>query len=479
LRDTKLYKVLSSFSAIQLNRLHKYVLSPYFNVNDHLTVGFEIIKEAIKEDKNLEVKEIWDEIFKGIPYSDIKWRKFLSDIVSLIEGFLIQESLSKEELLKYNMLLQAIRREKLEELQKKTVTNANREMDRRLEQSGDFFYQKYLILKNQYNLTSQFERKRVKLRKKQAPASEQLLEVSKQLDIFYLLEKMRHGTDLLTWRKMYKADIDLSQFEFTSKLIEKSQYLDIPAIKMYYNIYKAFVEPDEPKYYFDLKELFIAEMDQFPLDEQQEIFDSLVSYCIGSINSGNKDFIPEALEMYQKGIDTGLSLVDGELSPTTFRNIVGLALRYQYLNFAKEFIQEKASLVNKKFRNNAVNYNLARVHFYKKEFNEVLDYSNQVNFEDVWYNINTKALLLATYYELDEDNALESLLTSYNAYIRREKSLEEKRRMPYLNFIKSIRKMIKINPFDKEKIKALKKEIESTKAINKAWLLEKINEIQK
>ena len=472
MKDSKLYNTLSSFSTKQLNRFDKFVRSPYFNSNESLIKLNEIIHGLLKGNKEITEKAAWESIFLKKDFDQAKFRKMLSDLVTLSESFLIQEELAGSHLLMQNLLLQSIKKNRVATIQKKVVTNSIKEADRRKEQSSEYFLQRFRIEKNQYNLTTHFEKKS---KKKTITAAEEVQSLSKKLDIFYLIEKMRHGSDLLTWSGMYKADLDLSQFEFTAKLIERSDYLNIPAINIYYNIYKAFKEENQTKYFFQIKELMLEYLDQFPFEEQQEIYDSMISYCIIKVNSGEKDFIPEALEMYTTGIDTGISLIDGELSPTAFRNIVVIALRYGYMDFAINFINEKADLINHKFRSNALNFNLARVYFYKKEHDRVLEYLNQVDFEDVWYNINSKAMLIATYYETEEFDALESLLTSYAAFIRREKSLDEARRQRYLNFVNLVKKLIKIFPVTNEKLDKIRDEVKATKAIiNRTWLYERI-----
>jgi len=475
--NSKLYKVLLTLSNKQLNRLDKYVRSPYFNCNENIIDLYTLVHSSIKKNIEIDQKAAWSSIFPDIKFSEPKLRKLQSDLLNLVEGFLMQEVLQEEVLTQHNFLLKAIKKYKIDVLQNKAVTNSSKEVERRLEQSSDYFFQRFQIQKNQYYLTSQYERK---ARKKKLTAANELQEMTKKLDIFYLVEKMRHGSDLLHWRSMYKTDFDLAQFEFTAKLIERSDYLEIPAVNVYYNIYKSFVEENNTKYYYDLKSQLDRQMHLFPIDQQQEIHNSMISYSIKKINQGNKDFIPEALNLYVQGVNTGLTLVDGELSPTDFRNIVGVALRFNYIDFAVNFANENISLVNKKFRNNALNFNMARISFYQKEHDKVLAYLNEVDFEDVWYNINSKAMLIATYYETEEFSPLESLLSSFSAFIRREKSLTEERRLPYLNFVKIVKKMVKMFPVSASKVKQLEDEIKGTKAlINRKWLDERIELLKK
>lgn len=474
--NTKLYRVLSKFSKKDLNRLDKFIRSPYFNTNEEAIRLFELIFFSIKENKEYNEKEAWASISDDKIFDAKKWRKTLSNLLSLVESFIIQENLEKDPLAKYEYLLKGIKKNKIEILEKKISQNSIKSSERRTEQSGDYFYRRYQIEKNVYNLTTEFQKK---AQKKNISAAEDMMELTKTLDLFYLIEKMRHGIELLTWKRMYKSEIDLVQFEFTAKLIERSNYLEIPGVNMYYQIYKALVNQENETNFFTLKELINTHLDEFPWEEQQEIIRSTINYCIGKGRADAK-FIQEALQFYNKGIESGLLLVDDELSPTTFRNVVISALRSGFIDFASNFVNEKVNLLNRKYRDNALNFNLARIHWYKKEHDEVISYLSKVDFEDIWYNINSKTMLIATYYETEEFGVLENLITSFAVFIRREKSMEENRRRAYLNFLKMIGKLIKVFPITNEKLIKLEQEIMSlSPMISKSWILEKIEELKK
>ncbi|MBK6497430.1 MAG: hypothetical protein IPJ39_15235 [Saprospiraceae bacterium] len=104
----------------------------------------------------------------------------------------------------------------------------------------------------------------------------------------------------------------------------------------------------------------------------------------------------------------------------------------------------------------------------------------KVSYEDVWYNLNTKTLQIASYYELDEFDALESLLQSFKMYIRREKSLSTDRKTHYLHLIKFTSALMKINHRDQQKLLKLKNEIETTQGVvSKPWLIEKVDQLIK
>ncbi|MEM1323958.1 MAG: hypothetical protein AAGG75_27100, partial [Bacteroidota bacterium] len=99
--------------------------------------------------------------------------------------------------------------------------------------------------------------------------------------------------------------------------------------------------------------------------------------------------------------------------------------------------------------------------------------------EDVSYNLGSKLMLTATYYETDEIEPLYSLLESFRAYLNRHKEIPNQRRKNYLNLIKFTKKLTKVIPGDKKAIDKLKQEIDSSGGImNEEWLKEKIAELE-
>ena len=98
----------------------------------------------------------------------------------------------------------------------------------------------------------------------------------------------------------------------------------------------------------------------------------------------------------------------------------------------------------------------------------------QVDFKDRLHQLDARRMLLLMYYELSEFDALESLLDSFQTYIRRQKDLSY-HRDNYLNLIRFIRKMLRLNLDLRANREDIIKEINDTKALaEKAWLLEQL-----
>src|SRR5690606_40357236 len=110
MRSTKLYQILSSFTKIEQNRLRKFVQSPFFNPSQALVQLFEYLIEDINQNAQtpLEKEDIWNILEPESSYDDVRFRKYNSDLLKLVENFLSQEVLEENKIAKSILLLEAL-----------------------------------------------------------------------------------------------------------------------------------------------------------------------------------------------------------------------------------------------------------------------------------------------------------------------------------------------------------------------------------
>lgn len=470
----RIYQVLKNQERKKLNRFLKFIHSPYFNINQQITSLAEYLVEAIKTQSAVGDKEaIWVIVTGEQAFDDLKFRKICNDVLERFERFLINEKLDEEKLLQTNLLLQSIKQNKFEALFEKQTKKSNRLINREIDRSAEFYLRVYFNRKIIQSLSTNYEKK--------SDITNTLTKLTYQdlslnLDSFYVIEKLRHATDILTWRKLYKTDIQMD-LGFSLEMIEKYNLREVPAVRIYLLMYQLMVGSGTSIEYLELKELSQTIIGDFPKEESREVIDVLLSFVIRDVNQGKIEAIREVLELYDWGIKSELILENGFLSPTTFRNYVVGGLRLGEFEKVNKFITAKAQLLKDEHRENAVNFCLCRVAFHKKKFEDVLTYLNKVNYDDIWYNVNSRYYLLASYYELDESDALESAIESFLAFLRREKSIDVKRKAKQVSFAKYLKKLVN-NKYNKALVKQLKTTItDDDQVFNKSWLLEKIEEL--
>ncbi|MBK9254159.1 MAG: hypothetical protein IPM42_01590 [Saprospiraceae bacterium] len=480
MKEKKIVAALSALNVYELNSFKKFVQSPYFNVNQNIVLYLDLLEGQLrKKEKEPELSDqkYWEIIFKPLPYNELKFNKLNSDLVKLFEQFIAQQEFDKMPSFNINLKLEGLRKKNIDKLYNGVIGEVQRLEKIELNKSADYYLHKYLIEKTLFNLTNENEKKTSKteiLRELNIPA------ISRNLDYFYVAEKLKYYCTLLSWQKMYNLDIQMDHMDFVFSLSETENFQKIPPIAIYSKIHDTFIEREKEEHYIKLKELISQHIHLFPPTEMREIYYTAISYCIEQVNKGNLKFHIETYIIYKEALDSNVLLVDNALSPSDFRNIVAAALRVSEYDWVEYFIHDYAIYLEEKSRNNAVHFNMARLDFYRKNYRKVIEHLQKVNYEDVWYNLGSKTLLISSYYELDEFDALESLLQAFRMYIDREKSLTKDRKTAYLNLIKYTKSLIRISPKDKVKIQILKESINDEKTVAvKPWLLEKIAELEK
>ncbi len=135
-------------------------------------------------------------------------------------------------------------------------------------------------------------------------------------------------------------------------------------------------------------------------------------------------------------------------------------------------------MIDPKFRQNALYFNLARLFFYKKDFKKVIETVREVEFKDPIYANVSKTLIMLSYYELYDEEALTYFSESFTAYMRRSKGISDKVKKDFLNLIKFTKKMSKAR-YDKNLLPKIKQEIMDTKQLaSRPWFLEKLKDVK-
>ncbi|MBK8296003.1 MAG: hypothetical protein IPK91_01685 [Saprospiraceae bacterium] len=275
---------------------------------------------------------------------------------------------------------------------------------------------------------------------------------------------------------MTKIDLNVILIPEIVREIKNSNFINIPAIAIYYQIFLTYIEPADETHFFNLRDLIKNHLHLFPPEEARDIMNSAINYTIQKQNQGQLKYSKENFELWKQGLENQSVLINGELSPWAFKNIITLALRLNEFNWTEDFINSFKTKINKEYRENAINYNLASLYFYKNEYNKAIPLLQQVQFDEVTYGLGAKSLLLACYYELDEYDALQSFYDSFKLFVNRNKSITEERKISYLQLIKLTKKLTENND-NKLKLTQLKKEILESQATSKSWLLEKVDEL--
>jgi hypothetical protein len=469
---SKLRIILESLDIKDLKRLKKFLSSPYFNESPSLTRLFELHKDSINKanEEEPDKVKVWKDIFKDEQFDDVRFRKLNSDLLKLVEGYLSQVEFENNTFQKSLHLMQAIENRNLKKLLNTTLSNVKKISESQPNRSSEYHFFQYAVEKNIYRLTD-FETKR--------ETKSNIEDIIKNLDFFYLSEKLRLYSSLLSRKGFIKHDYNILFIDEIIDHLRKNPYDEIPNIQAFFLVIKLLTDPTDEASFFELKRLVFENTNNFSAEEIVEIFTHARNFCIRKANQGAKRFEIELFELYKKGLEIKIIMTKNELSPWDYKNIVAIGLRLNEFAWTKDFIERYKESLPIEYRTNAYNLEIARLHWRMKEYEKVIESLRDVEFIDLTYNLNARAMMAIAYYELDYIEALLSTLENYKVYVSRHKDIDDQRKRNNLNFIKYMRKLIKVIPGDHQAIEKIRIELENEKEItDQKWLREKLNELE-
>ncbi len=470
--DVKIYKALLNTEKKTRNRFSKYLNSPYFNANQEISKLNEILEDSIPNKLDITKEAIWSELKATVPYNDKVLRSLFNKLLTHFEDFLAQEKFQSKRLTKSFYKLQQVQDDKYEILRNQILKEVRTTEARYQELSAEFHLDMYLIENLYFFISFDFQRKQRKSAKKTFSLSKTL----HHLDVYYIAEKLRFIYIQLFWNEYFEGDTsDLFNDEIL-RAVNKGRFRNEKLLVAFYYAIRTLTNPEKDNYFKSLKSLLQENFDAFTKIDQRFFYDVLLTYSNRRVNKGDRDYLMESYKLYRDIVERGVVLNDNEISPVTFRNIIAVALRAKAYKWVDYFANEYVKFLPKAERENAFNFNIARIHFYKNEYGEALLSMNQVNLDDLFYDLNGRTLLVAVYYELEETEALLSSVQAFKNVLKRKK-LSPAAKSRYNNYLKLTQKLAIANPDNKRKLRMLQKQIDELSSVNKPWLKEKMLEL--
>ena len=265
-----------------------------------------------------------------------------------------------------------------------------------------------------------------------------------------------------------------------------SPYKDEPSIQVYASLFKMLSQQTDQHYQSVLQKLTIY-ADQFSIFEQRSIYDFVLNYLIGKYNqnTGQTSYLDEILNLYKVLVKGKIIYINDHLPPWEYKTIVTTAISLGYLEWTQDFIETYKEDLPSDSKDHSYAYNMAYYKYMIKDYKGALLALYDINFNDWRYYTGAKMIQLRSYFELDEEEALLSLVDTFRVYLNRKGSIPENHKLLYRNFIKFAAKLYKIKSgFELKRkgtdqsLNSILKQIQQENVASKAWLLDTIKKIQ-
>ncbi|MBX7183163.1 MAG: hypothetical protein K1X82_13720 [Bacteroidia bacterium] len=423
---------------------------------------------CLEEDNNRSKEFLFNHLFPNQTYQDKPIRYLLSDLNAELEHFLLVCHLENNPILSNVLLMQELINRGVEKAFNGLV--AKQELlllDEKIPKDSNYFLYQFLTEEGLLLAAGKnFKRHN----------ESNIDTVVDRLDKFYLARKLQLCCEIVNVQNVLGANYKVFLLDEMVNYLSHHPMEDVPAVNIYFKILKTLTESDKEAHFHDLRKLLIDHETLFSQVELRDMYQYALNYCIKKINLGNVNYQRELFELYQKTLENRVLLTNGRISQWDYKNIVTLCMRLKELDWAQTFIHKFKEFLVEEERENAFKYNLAYLAFMRKDYSKTLSLLQKVDFTDVFYQLDTKAIVLKTYFEMGDELALDYHIKAFRIFLKRNRKISDYQRLIYSNLIYYTKK-IHQNSYSLKKLNEIKLLLESKRqTADIQWLLEKIEE---
>lgn len=486
MKDSKLIKMLKTFSVTELAEFEKFVDSPYFSRGRNLSEFFKCLKPFSPdfESKDLTSENIFLKLYPGktseVKSSDNIIHKLSSETYKLCKEFLIQIELNKDENRRYFYLLNQLRMKKLYNEFEKEYKISQSLDENFFKGSVNYFMDKYFLCHSylEYNIDKcDF-----------GNTFENILLLGEYSAAISLIKGFRNidtnnSSEKFNVKVRYNLVDNFINHLNSDKLIEEMKMNKdsfYPYVAVSHGIYKMFTNPDNDEYYYRFKNLVNEHLELFGHSEKYILFQTMIGYCIRKHNEENqRQFVREEFQIIKEIFKLGIYKYNesDKIQINSFRTIVISAVDNGDIEWLEDFVNRYIGELHIEHRESMKYFSFAYINFEKNEFEKALEYIMKVKYEFFLFKLDVKNLMFKIYFELDYTEQAYSLLDTMRHYLSNAKDLSESIIARERNFIKYASELLKLKSESKIlNSNYLKDKLENERYLEgRKWLLQKID----
>lgn len=484
MKDTRLIKLLKTFSREEIKSFGKFLKSPFLKPRRNTIELYEYLIKYYPEydSPKMEKEIVFRKLFAGEKFYEGKLNNLIFELSKAAENFLAYNTLMSDETeyllnlskgyLGKNLSGESNRINKI--IEKKLTPGFSQNKNyisklRWLTYLKSAYYTEHNDIENVIECTKNYF---------EASAIQFIIDYT---EIVGAVKPALNTYGKNVENNFIHAVLQSFDIENLHKLIRENEHRLSPMISMYYYKLKSENNPEEKDYYYLLKESFYKNFPVLDREEKYRIFSELANYCVQKAVKKNEEFKREGLKVYQEMMENNAySFSEKEyMLVAAFRNIIHFCISVNEINWFEFFIKNYTDCLKPEYRKDLRNYSYAHLYFMKKDFERSLVMISEINYDFFLFKPDFKNLMLKIYYELGYIEQAFSMVDSYNHFLASSKEISRSFKKFYKNFLGFYFILLKIRSGQsKESLSFLKSKVEKeNEMINKAWLLEKINEV--
>lgn len=472
MREIKLFELLKGISGDEMIEFGDFVKSKVFNSNRNVISLYNFLKKnrrKITEGK-ISRENIYRSVFRAEKFNELKYWKLTSAFSSVLDKFLTYTEFEKDIFYRKNLLLENYRKRNLLNqfsiLSKVFEENSQKEFNKSINffvNQTHFYFQKISFLNYENNdlLSNDIESAFENLKMFFIMTNLVSVSIISNFDekfIGFCRSRLWLFNEIISYVDKNRAQI-------------KKNYL---SVYIFYLILYTKIYPERESYYKELKKNVLKNTSSFSANFLRHILVNILDYAVKKLTAGNERYLKEIFLINKIMAEKSLTLFGEHILPEYFYSVVEHASVLNEVEWASDFLDKYSNYLNPAIKESVVNLALSKVFFAQKDYDNSLQHLLMVNNINPYFYIAHKILLLQDYYELNNRNAVKSVLAALNKYLKRRIDVEPKLKEDSKKFLFYF-KTVFSEPDEQEVRLIIRKLKNENYFTNKKWILSKLN----
>jgi len=350
MKKSRLYTLLSSLEAEELERCENFLASPYFNKNEDCLRLFRLLKPYLLDDELPPGKEDLLMLLYQDPDKINSLNTLISQLTRLLDEFFVQEQLSERVYFKKHLLLRNLMKREQFKYFETVYKDAMKNYEKVQRRGVNDYHYLFLLMYDwfEYNNTNK------SLSKEAHPAN-----VIKVLDEYYIIQRLGLSREAANIKRIFSTEYDEISLKQVIQLAEKLDIMDSFFVDLHYTNLLTVTEHSRVSHFEHLLRLIDENHTMLSFRDLNDLFVNCVNYCIRQIISGNIDYYKILFEVYQKTADYGALFIGKHISAQLIKNIVTVGARVKEFKMTKDFLEANAQYLKPEIKDSVYYFNKA------------------------------------------------------------------------------------------------------------------------
>jgi hypothetical protein len=474
-KNTKIVKLLCTFSKTEMSKFRDFVNSPYFNKNKNVTSVAEAIISFSPEYNGDDFTEeaIFAKTFRGDEFDYFKIKNIISDIYQLALDFLKTSAVQNKEVENEIDLLNELHLRKLDNIylqREKKVKGILESSDK----DERYYYAQYLLAK--VNVSHfKFEKTGYTFNQIQTEFDSFLDHSLTCLLRFYskMLHNKNHGN----------IRFDMKMFNEIWQYAAGNEFENNPSCQIYKQIISLELTRDGKEYrkLLQLKEKYNSVMSKEDIYYILLIINSFAAY---RLNRGDESYHNDRFKAFKEMAERNF-FNNHYLYPNFITTYTSACMAGEF-EWAEKFKTDfEKGILPLEEKTNSINYCNAFLAYRMKEYDKALAYFARTNFKLFLFKVMVRSYTMRIFYEKNMYEQLLSGIDSFRHYLKSEDQIAETQKAAHYDFLIHLKELAELknsgisrkNSFNLTALKRQIKKMESNPLGTKNWLIEKANEL--